>query len=37
MNVGNALKKQIDDIGSRNTVATAKLVSIPEVVSNSNK
>ena len=37
MNVGNALKKQIDDIDSHNTVATAKETSIPEVVSNSNK
>jgi hypothetical protein len=36
MNVGNALKKQIDDIDSRNTVATAKVTSIPKVVSNSN-
>ncbi len=37
MNAVKALEKQMEDLDSRNTVATAKVVSIPKVVSNSNK
>jgi integrase len=37
MNAVKALEKKMEDLDSRNTVATAKVVSIPKVISDSNK
>ncbi len=37
MNAVKALEKQMEDLDSRNTVATAKLVSVPKAVSNDDK
>ncbi len=37
MNAVKALEKQMEDLDSRNTVATAKLVSMSKAVSDSNK
>mgnify|MGYP003990155909 FL=1 len=36
MNAVKALERQMEDIDSRNIVATAKVVSMPKVVNNSN-
>ncbi len=36
MNAVKALEKQMENLDSRNTVATAKVVSIPKVVSDAN-
>jgi hypothetical protein len=35
MNAVKALEKQMENIDSRNTIATAKVVSISKVVTNS--
>ncbi len=36
MNAVKALERQMEDIDSRNIVATAKVVSLPKVVNNSS-
>ncbi len=36
MNAVRALERQMEDTGSRNIVATAKVVSIPKAVSSLN-
>ncbi len=36
MNAVKALEKQMENLDSRNTVATAKVVSISKAVSNSD-
>jgi site-specific recombinase XerD len=36
MNAVKALERQMEDTGSRNIVATAKVAPMPKVVNNSN-